>query len=49
MDRVWSDAPETSDRSIDTHIKTLRAKLRAADPDGEHIVTHRGTGYSLAP
>ena len=49
MDRVWSDAPETSDRSIDTHIKTLRAKLRAADPYGEHIVTHRGTGYSLAP
>ncbi len=49
MDRVWSDASETSDRSIDTHIKTLRAKLRAADPDGEHIVTHRGTGYSLAP
>ena len=49
MDRVWSDAPETNDRSIDTHVKTLRAKLRAADPVGEHIVTHRGTGYSLAP
>lgn len=49
MDRVWSDAPETSDRSIDTHVKTLRAKLRAIDPIGEHIVTHRGIGYSLAP
>ncbi len=49
MDRVWSDAPETSDRSIDTHVKTLRAKLRAVDPIGEPIVTHRGIGYSLAP
>ena len=49
MDRVWSSAPETSDRSIDTHIKTLRAKLRSVDPVGEHIVTHRGIGYSLAP
>ena len=49
MDRVWSSATETSDRSIDTHIKTLRAKLRIVDPVGEHIVTHRGIGYSLAP
>jgi len=49
MDRVWSEAPETSDRSIDTHVKTLRAKLRAVDPIGEPIVTHRGIGYSLAP
>lgn len=49
MDRVWSSATETNDRSIDTHIKTLRAKLRIVDPVGEHIVTHRGIGYSLAP
>lgn len=49
MERVWFDAPETSDRSIDTHVKTLRAKLRAIDQVGEHIVTHRGSGYSLAP
>jgi two-component system catabolic regulation response regulator CreB len=49
MDRIWSSATETSDRSIDTHIKTLRAKLRIVDPVGEHIVTHRGIGYSLAP
>ena len=49
MDRVWSSAPDTSDRSVDTHIKTLRAKLRAVDAAGEHIVTHRGIGYALAP
>lgn len=48
MAKVWADAPDTTDRSIDTHIKTLRAKLRAIDALAEPIVTHRGTGYALA-
>jgi len=47
MDLVW-DQPETSlDRTVDAHIKNIRAKLRAVRPDLEPIVTHRGTGYSL--
>ena len=48
MDRVWTDALDSGDRTVDSHIKTLRAKLRAAtgtDP----IRTHRGLGYSLDP
>ena len=48
MNRVWANTPDTTDRSIDTHIKTLRTKLRAIRPDDEAIVTHRGTGYALA-
>lgn len=47
MDIVWSDAQETFDRTVDTHIKTLRAKLRAINPDLSPINTHRGMGYSL--
>lgn len=51
MDRVWADALESGDRTVDTHIKTLRAKLRAVDDahgGGEDpIRTHRGLGYSL--
>ena len=47
MDRVWEDAPETGDRTVDTHIKTLRAKLRAEDADFDPIRTHRGMGYSI--
>ena len=47
MDLVWEE-PETSlDRTVDAHIKNIRAKLRAVRPDVEAIVTHRGTGYSL--
>jgi len=48
MDRVWADALDSSDRTVDTHIKTLRAKLRAMDErDDDPIRTHRGLGYSL--
>ncbi len=47
MDRVWGDALESGDRTVDTHIKTLRAKLRDVAPDADAIRTHRGLGYSL--
>ena len=49
MDSVWSDALDSSDRTVDTHVKTLRAKLRAAGGDaaGDPIRTHRGLGYSI--
>lgn len=49
MDRVWADAPESSDRTIDAHVKTLRAKLRAVRPDDDSIQTHRGIGYAIKP
>ncbi len=47
MDNVWRDALDTSDRTVDTHIKTLRAKLKAIRSDLDPIVTHRGMGYSV--
>lgn len=47
MDRIWHDALDTSDRTVDTHIKTLRAKLGAVRADIEPIITHRGMGYSV--
>jgi two-component system, OmpR family, catabolic regulation response regulator CreB len=45
---VWDDANDSFDRTVDAHVKTLRAKLRAVAPSLEAIVTHRGTGYALA-
>jgi two-component system catabolic regulation response regulator CreB len=47
MDRVWTDAPGTADRTVDTHVKTVRAKLRAVDAAHDPIVTHRSLGYSI--
>jgi len=37
------------ERNIDSHIKSLRAKLRAVAPAAEPIQTHRGLGYSYEP
>jgi len=48
MDRVWADAPDTLERTVDAHVKSLRAKLRAIDADTDPIHTHRGMGYSMA-
>lgn len=45
---AWDHPEHSFDRTVDTHIKTLRAKLHAINPDADLIVTHRGIGYSLA-
>ena len=45
---VWTDPENSTDRTVDTHIKTIRAKLRAVRADANPIKTHRGLGYSLS-
>jgi len=45
--KVWGDDNASFDRTVDAHIKTLRAKLKAVAPDCEPIRTLRGTGYAL--
>ncbi|KZP84208.1 two-component system response regulator CreB [Enterobacter roggenkampii] len=47
MDKVWGEDGDSFDRTVDTHIKTLRAKLRAVNEELSPISTHRGMGYSL--
>ncbi len=47
LDAVWGHSAESGDRTVDTHIKTLRGKLREVRPDLDPIATHRGLGYSL--
>ena len=37
------------ERTIDSHIKSLRAKLRQVAAQAEPIQTHRGLGYSYSP
>jgi len=41
------DAGAGYERTVDSHIKSLRAKLRQVAGDAEPIRTHRGLGYSL--
>jgi len=47
MEQVWTDPGESFDRTVDAHIKSIRARLRAVRPDVDPIVTHRGVGYAL--
>ena len=44
MDRVWDLAAERENRTLDVHIRTLRAKLGTA---GVLVETVRGVGYRL--
>ncbi|NOY23699.1 MAG: two-component system response regulator CreB [Acidobacteria bacterium] len=47
MELAW-DVPDISGlRTVDTHIKTIRHKLREIRSDSDPIRTHRGFGYSL--
>ncbi|MFK8331441.1 two-component system response regulator CreB [Pseudomonas sp. BJa5] len=49
LDATGVAADAGYERSIDSHIKSLRAKLRQVAADGEPIQTHRGLGYSYCP
>ena len=44
MDAVWGLGAEPENRTLDVHIRSLRAKLGA---EGERIETVRGVGYRL--
>ncbi|MDH4582771.1 two-component system response regulator CreB [Pseudomonas sp. BN415] len=49
LDALGVSADAGYERNIDSHIKSLRAKLRQVAPAAEPIQTHRGLGYSYAP
>ena len=48
LDKVWDGGSESFDRTVDAHIKTLRAKLKAIAHELEPIRTLRGSGYALS-
>ncbi len=47
MVQVWEEPEKSFDRTVDTHIKTLRQKIRQRDAQLDPIKTHRGIGYSF--
>ena len=49
LDRAWQDPGAVTDRTVDAHVKSLRAKLRAARAGAEDLIqTRRGLGYAFA-
>lgn len=50
LDHAWDDPGAVTDRTVDAHVKSLRAKLRAARAGAEEmIITRRGLGYAYSP
>lgn len=47
MDHAWEEPEASLERVVDSHIKSLRSKLRAVRPEEEPIRTLRGIGYAL--
>jgi len=45
LDIAYSDDVYVDDRTIDSHIKRIRRKFRAADPDFDAVETLYGVGY----
>lgn len=46
LDLVWEQPHGPFDRTVDTHVKTLRAKLQSAHAGTDPIKTMRGEGYA---
>ena len=44
---AWPDPGAVTDRTVDAHVKSLRAKIREAVPECDPIETRRGLGYAL--
>jgi len=47
MDHIYPDQRIVSDRTIDSHIKKLRKKIAAADPQSTLVQSVYGVGYRL--
>ncbi len=47
MDHIWEHPEHSLERTVDTHIKSLRQKLKLITAIHDPIQTHRGFGYSL--
>ncbi len=49
LDHAWQDPGAVTDRTIDAHIKSIRAKLRRVREGAEEMIqTRRGLGYALS-
>ena len=47
MEIAWEEPERSFDRTVDTHIKTIRKKIHEINSDLDCIRTHRGLGYSF--
>jgi len=49
MDRVWGSDYVGDGKTLDVHVKRLRAKIEAEPGNPRHLITVRGLGYKYEP
>jgi two-component system, OmpR family, response regulator RegX3 len=49
IDRVWGADYVGDTKTLDVHVKRLRAKVEADPATPQHIITVRGVGYKFEP
>ena len=49
IDRIWGSDYFGDSRTLDVHIKRLRAKCEESPHEPKHLVTIRGLGYKFVP
>ena len=49
IDRVWGSDYVGDTKTLDVHVKRLRAKIEPDPANPQHIVTLRGLGYKFEP
>ena len=49
MERIYPDHRVVSDRTVDSHVKKLRQKLRSVGGDAEYVHSVYGIGYKFEP
>ena len=47
MSIIWNRPHGSDEKTINTHIKSIRKRLHEIDEMNDYIETHRGIGYSL--
>jgi two-component system response regulator ResD len=48
LSHVWGHESYIGKRTVDVHVRRLRSKLAAVDPDAQVVLTEWGVGYRLA-
>ena len=47
LEIAWPDPGAVTDRTVDAHVKSVRAKIQTVAPGFDPIETRRGLGYAL--
>jgi two-component system response regulator RegX3 len=49
IDRIWGSDYVGDTKTLDVHVKRLRAKIEPSPSDPRHLLTVRGLGYKFEP